>query len=222
VEKRGIGSLVLQRVAAFVLAALMTLAVFLVLPLMQTIAAMSDADSLVRSVSTVHTPPPPPPPAEEQPEPEKQEEPPPPELTEEAPPLDLAQLELALNPSLGDAAFGEISIELSQQLANEGGEAIDRVFSLQDLDQRPRPIFQRSPTYPSELYRARREATVYVVFQVDPQGRVLEPTVQKSTDPAFEAAALEAVKQWRFEPGTRNGKAVSFKMRQPITFRPPG
>lgn len=220
--KRSIGAIVLQRLLSFGLAVLMTLAMFLVLPLMQTIGAMRDTDTLLRAANIVEVPPPPPPPIEQEPEEEERDEPPPPELTERAPPLDLAQLELALNPGVGNAAFGEISIQLTQQLAEDGGEAAERVFSLADLDQRPRPVFQRSPTYPAELYRARREGTVYVLFSVDKQGRVLDPTVQKSTDPAFEAAALEAVRQWRFEPGTRDGKAVSFKMRQPITFRLPG
>ena len=31
-------------------------------------------------------------------------------------------------------------------------------------------------------------------------------------------AALEAVRQWRFEPGTRGGEKVQFKMGIPITL----
>jgi protein TonB len=59
---------------------------------------------------------------------------------------------------------------------------------------------------------------VTVVFQVDTSGRVVDPRVAKSTDPAFDRAALEAVRQWRFEPGTRDGEPVQFKMKIPITF----
>ncbi len=33
-----------------------------------------------------------------------------------------------------------------------------------------------------------------------------------------DSAALTAVKQWKFEPGKRNGKAVRFRMRVPISF----
>jgi protein TonB len=43
--------------------------------------------------------------------------------------------------------------------------------------------------------------------------------VQQSSDPAFEAPALQAVRRWRFEPGKRNGQSVAFKMRAPITFK---
>ena len=34
----------------------------------------------------------------------------------------------------------------------------------------------------------------------------------------LERPAIEAVRQWKFEPGTRNGEKVAFKMRVPITF----
>jgi protein TonB len=47
---------------------------------------------------------------------------------------------------------------------------------------------------------------------------VENPLVQSSSNPAFEAPALAAVKQWKFEPGKRNGEPVRFRMRVPITF----
>jgi protein TonB len=63
---------------------------------------------------------------------------------------------------------------------------------------------------------------VYIVFIVDQRGRVENPMVQSSTDSSFDAPALAAVRQWRFEPGKRNGEPVRFRMRVPITFPKPG
>jgi protein TonB len=197
-----------------------TTACFLVLPLMQAIASLPESDSLVRSIDTGDVPPPPPPPEEPPPEEEPEDEPPP-ELTEQAPPLDLSQLELALNPVLGDGwTGGDFAIQLDTFAARSGeggGAGLDALFSVADLDQKPRAIHQPSPTLNAE---ARRKApgTVYVLFTVDPDGRVSDPVVQKSTDPVFEKPALAAVKQWKFEPGKRNGQAVRFRMRVPITF----
>ena len=57
-----------------------------------------------------------------------------------------------------------------------------------------------------------------LIFIVNERGRVERPIVQKSSNPAFERAALDAIKKWRFEPGKRKGEAVSFRMRVPITF----
>jgi protein TonB len=208
----------LQRLAALGGAAVCTLGIFLFLPVMQTISSPPANDLLVRDLEVANLPPPPPPPPEQEIE---EEQPPeqPPELVEEAPPLDLAQLELALNPGFGEGLFGDFTVQLVNQLSSgEADDELNRIFSLADLDQRPRVIFQRMPSYPPELRKQKRQGTVHVIFLVDTRGRVVNPKVEKVTDPAFAEPALEAVKQWKFEPGTRNGEKVPFKMRVPITF----
>lgn len=216
-DKSSIWVSALHQLLIFGGAALLTLAVFLVLPLIQQIGNPTQDDTLVRSVDVAAlAPPPPEEPREEEPPPPP--EAPTPELTEEAPPLDLSQLELALNPGLGDESFGDFRVDLSQLAAGGGAEELDKIFSIAELDQKPRAIFQRSPTYPAELHKRQKEGTVQIVFIVDTQGRVVDPQVRKSSDPAFERPALEAVRQWKFEPGTRNGDKVQFKMRVPITF----
>src|SRR5262245_31827146 len=138
--------------------------------------------------------------------------------------LSLSDLEGALNPGEGSGGFGQgFSLASGGRIGASGGIggglALDEIASIGDLDQRPQPIAQSAPMYPAELRRRRVEGTVSVVFLVDTEGRVTNPTVEKSTDPAFERAALEAVRRWRFEPGTRQGHKVQFKMRVPITFR---
>lgn len=193
----------------------LTLMFFLILPLMQTITQPRNMDMELQGIDTANIPPPPPPPEPEQEE-EKEEEPPPPELAEEAPPLDLSQLELALNPGFGDGWMaGDFAVKLNAVASQD--DALDAVFSMADLDQKPRVIYQPGPTLDAA---ARRKApgTVYILFIVDQRGRVENPVVQQSTDPVFEKAALAAVKQWKFEPGKRNGQSVRFRMRVPVTF----
>jgi protein TonB len=211
----------LRTLLVFAMAAGMTLAVFLVLPVLQAVANPERDAWLLRTVEIGNLPPPPPSPPEEILEEEEPPEPPPP-LTEEAAPLELSQLEVALNPGLGDSAFGDFSVQLVAQATEESSEsAVDEIFSLAQLDRQPRVIIQTMPTYPPELRRKKRTGTVHVLFLVDQRGRVTNARVQKSTDPAFEEAALRAVRQWRFEPGTRGGKPVQFKMLAPITFNAP-
>lgn len=199
----------------------MTLGLFLVLPWMQTIAKPPSADLLVRGVDAASLPPPPPPPPEEE-EPEEEPEPEekPPELAEEAPPLDLSQLELALSPGLGgDWATGDFAVELdtSATVGGGGGGEADALFSMADLDQKPRVVYQPGPILDAKA-RKKAPGTVHVLFIVDADGRVESPIVQSSSDPVFEKPALSAVKQWKFEPGRRKGQAVRFRMRVPITF----
>jgi len=209
----------LRRVGHFVLvlvgALVVTLAFFLVLPVIQAITKQPEADTLVQSLDPANIPPPAAPP-EEEPEPEPEEEEKPPELLEDAPPLDLAQLELALNPGISDGWLGgDFAVKLPTVAAS--GEDVDALFSLADLDQEPRASHRPPPAFSGEL-RKKAPATVHVIFEVDQSGRVENAIVQKSTDPLFDKAALTAVKKWKFEPGKRNGQPVRFRMRAPITF----
>jgi protein TonB len=191
---------------------LLTLAYFLVLPFLQTIGRPPEQQLQVRSIGVIEEPPPPQQVLEEE-QPEEEEEKP--ELDQLDEPLDLSQLELALDPGEGDWG-GDFTISLDRQLSKAGME--DAVFSMSDLDQKPRAIYQPSPTYPSELQGKRVEGTVYVIFIIDTNGRVTNAKVQKSTHQAFERPALTAVKKWKFDPGKRGGKPVQFRMRVPITF----
>ena len=193
----------------------LTLFFFLVLPLMQTLAKPPATDLTVHAMDTAKLEAPEPPPEmepEEKPEPKEK----PPELTEDAPPLDLSQLELALNPGFSAGLMsGDFTVKLNTAVSHS--QSVDALFSIADLDQKPRVIYQSGPTLNKEL-RKKAPGKVYIVFVVNQRGRVENPIVQKSSDPVFEKPALAAVKQWKFEPGKRNGKAVRFRMRVPITF----
>jgi protein TonB len=211
-----------QRLVALVMGVALAFGIFMLLPVLDRITSGPRADLTVQEMNVANVPPPPAPPIEEE-EPEEPEPPPeaePPKLAEEAPPLDLAMLELALNPGTGGAGFGgDFAVKLPVGGASGGGagEDVDALFSLSDLDQKPRVIYQPSPQMPPQL-RKLAPATVAIVFVVDQRGRVENPIVQSSSDPSFEGAALAAVKQWKFEPGKRNGEPVKFRMRVPITF----
>ena len=140
-------------------------------------------------------------------------------------PLSLADLEGVLSADGSGGSFGTGGGGLSSGgriggTGTAGGLAEDLgdIASLADLDQRPRPIFQAAPNYPSDLRKRNLEGSVQVVFLVDRDGKVIGPKVEKSTNPSFDLPAIEAVRQWKFEPGTRNGEKVAFKMRVPITF----
>lgn len=206
-----------HRFAVVIGAAGFTLTFFMVLPLIQKLTEDRSNDLVVQTIDTAQLEAPPPPPEEEEeeePEPEEQE---PPELTDDSPPLDLSQLELALNPGVSDGWLGgDFVVNLNAASANAGGD-VDALFSVADLDQKPRAIYQSAPTVTAAL-RKRAPGTVYIIFIVNQQGRVTDPIVQSSTDPIFEKPALDAIKNWKFEPGKRAGKPVRFRMRVPITF----
>lgn len=207
-----------RRIVSALGAAGLTLAFFLLLPLIQAITKHAEPDLLLQSVDAGSLAPPPPLAEEEPPPPEPAAEEEPPALEESAQPLDLAQLELALDASLGGGWLGgDFSVSLGSIAAAAGAAADDALFASADLDQPPRAIYQAQPLMTAELRKV-APATVRVVFVVDPGGRVAEAKVLSTTDARFDQAALEAVKKWRYEPGKRNGQPVSFRVLQPITF----
>ena len=194
----------------------LTLVFFLVLPLIQAISSSPKADTQLVQVDAANLPPPPPPPPEEEPEQEPEPEEPPPQLEPDVQPLDLSQLELALNPGFSDGWMGgDFAIDIGN--VTGGGEDVDALFSLADLDQKPRAIYQPQPVIDRKV-RKKTPGKVWMIFIVNQDGRVEKPIVQSSTDPVFERPALATVKKWKFEPGKRKGQPVSFRMKVPITF----
>lgn len=198
---------------ANLLGVLVAALVFLALPFMQIVGNMRDKELEVRTVATTQPPPPPPvieePPPEEPPPPEDQ-----PQMDDLPQEMSLGDLELSLNPGGAGGGAKVLSDALASAVKNRAGDA----FALSQLDQKPRPTYQPPPQYPSTLRRQQISGEVKIELVVDARGRVLNPRIVSSTNRAFEDPALDAVKQWRFEPGKRGGEPVPFKMLVPIRF----
>ena len=144
----------------------------------------------------------------------------PPEKEPELVEASLGQIEAALSGLTGSGDFAEV-LNFSpggQNGAAGAGQSLDQAFSLSEIDQKPRVISQAPPVCPAVMRKT--EGSVYVMFVVDQAGRVSNPRVEKSSHPEFEKPALEAVKQWKFEPAIKAGQRVACKMRIPIRFQP--
>lgn len=61
-------------------------------------------------------------------------------------------------------------------------------------------LAQPAPQFPVNVMRALRRGSVQVQFNVLPDGSVAKPEVLKTTNARLNAAALEAIAQWRFQP----------------------
>ena len=142
--------------------------------------------------------------------------------------LSLSALEDALAGSgeaAGDAGFSTgVDLASGGRIGGTGKPGagpsldLDTAFTLAELDQKPRAIVQPPPVYPYELRQRKVEGSVRLLFVVDASGRVVDPRVETASRPEFEKAALDAVRQWRFEPAVRNGQKVSCRMRIPLRF----
>lgn len=138
----------------------------------------------------------------------------------------LSAIEQALNGQGGAGDFADaLSFSSGGRIGGTGKagaleESLEEAFSLSEIDQKPRAIFQAAPLYPSELRAKKLEGVVTLIFVVDASGKVSNPRVEKSTHPAFDRPALDALRRWKFEPAVKGGQRVGCKMRVPIRFQP--
>lgn len=75
-----------------------------------------------------------------------------------------------------------------------------------------------APDYPEEMRRSGISGVVMVNCVIDEKGNVTEPSVEKSTAPAFEAPAIAALKRWKFKPAKQDGVVVAIKVCIPVKF----
>jgi RNA polymerase sigma factor (sigma-70 family) len=88
------------------------------------------------------------------------------------------------------------------------------------LDIQPVPIDQMRPKYPPEYQRIGRGGDVLVDFVVGTDGSVINASALSSSDRAFEASAVEAVSQWLFQPGQKDGNVVNTHLQVPVVYSP--
>ncbi len=97
-------------------------------------------------------------------------------------------------------------------------EKLGRIFSVEQLDRQPEPLFRPSPIYPPELRKDFPEATVVMGFIINTKGEVLAPHVISSPNRRFEEAAIRAIEKWKFRPGYKGGRPVNTRTQIAIYF----
>lgn len=103
-------------------------------------------------------------------------------------------------------------------IPNRLDEMID-TFDLADLDQAPVPVHRVAPNYPYDLKSAGIEGTVSLVFIVDEKGRVREVRVEGASHRGFVQPSVDALLQWKFEPGRLGDRFVRTRMMIPLQFK---
>jgi len=96
------------------------------------------------------------------------------------------------------------------------GEKSAVILSSQGAEKRL--IHHVSPAYPAEARRERIEGTVVLKALVSDDGKVVGVRVVEG-NPTLASAAITAVKQWRYRPFLRNGKAISFQTIVLVDFQ---
>lgn len=83
----------------------------------------------------------------------------------------------------------------------------------------PRPIETPDPEYSEEARKAKYQGVVVLWLVVGPDGRPHDMKVQRSLGMGLDQKAMEAVRRWKFEPATMNGKPVTVGISVEVNFR---
>jgi len=83
------------------------------------------------------------------------------------------------------------------------------------------PLVRIQPRYPPQAARRKLSGYAIVEFTIRPDGTVTKPKVVAAEPKrVFDAAALRAIKRWKFKPKLVGGKAVVQYASQKFNFQP--
>jgi TonB family protein len=83
----------------------------------------------------------------------------------------------------------------------------------------PRLISKMEPQYSREARLLKLQGTALLQVIVETDGRILDARVQSSPVWGLDVKAVEAIRQWRFEPGVKDGVPVPVRASVEINFR---
>ena len=83
----------------------------------------------------------------------------------------------------------------------------------------PKALYAPDPEYSEEARKAKYQGTVVLWLVVDANGRPQQIRVQRSLGMGLDEKAIEAVKQWKFDPAHKDGQAVPVMINVEVNFR---
>ena len=84
----------------------------------------------------------------------------------------------------------------------------------------PKPVHILYPAYPEELRKRGVQGQVELRVAIDEDGKVIDVRVAKSLHPYLDFAAVQALRQWTYEPVLNNGKPAAVAIDVIVNFDP--
>ena len=83
----------------------------------------------------------------------------------------------------------------------------------------PKVLFQPDPEYSEEARKAKYQGTVVLWVIVGPDGRVHDIKISRGLGLGLDEKAIEAVRQWKFEPARKDNQPVPVQVSIEVSFR---
>jgi periplasmic protein TonB len=100
-----------------------------------------------------------------------------------------------------------------------GGGTGGGVFRVGGGVSAPKALFAPDPEYSEEARKAKYQGTCVLWLIVGPDGRTRDIKVARTLGLGLDEKAIEAVKQWKFEPAMKDGKPVAVQINVEVSFR---
>jgi TonB family protein len=101
----------------------------------------------------------------------------------------------------------------------EGGGVGGGVYRVGGGVTAPVLLYKKEPEYSEEARKAKYQGTVLLYIEVDPSGKATNIRVQHSLGLGLDEKAIEAVRQWKFKPGYKDGNPVTVGATIEVNFR---
>jgi periplasmic protein TonB len=99
-----------------------------------------------------------------------------------------------------------------------GGGYGGGVFKVGGGIQAPRPIYQPEPEFTEEARVAKHQGTVLLWLIVGADGRPRDIKVVRALGMGLDQKAVEAARQWKFQPALKEGKPVAVQVNIEVAF----
>jgi TonB family protein len=83
----------------------------------------------------------------------------------------------------------------------------------------PVAVYRKQPEYSEDARKAKFQGHVVLAVEVDASGNVADAKVIHHLGLGLDEKALEAIQQWKFKPGTKNGRPVAMEVEVTMSFR---
>ena len=100
-----------------------------------------------------------------------------------------------------------------------GGGIGGGVFKVGGGVSAPKVLYQPDPEYSEEARKAKYQGTCVLWLIVGPDGKPRDIKVARNLGMGLDEKAIDAVKQWRFEPAMKDGKPVAVQINVEVSFR---
>jgi protein TonB len=126
---------------------------------------------------------------------------------------------LVLVLTVGLSAPGADKKKDDKQNNGKDGQPEEQVYDLGEGIAPPRVVYQINPAFAGGSRGIRIVGSVAVGMVVSSEGLPKDLHIVRGLDKDIDQSALEAMKQWRFDPARKDGKAIAVRVTIEIHFR---